>query len=223
MLLSMRLAVVVAMILVGLRMDGPAALTADSSRPAVVVSAIGRIGPLRVDRSTSADISRYVGAPTFTGKGTPAANFRPFAPSFVALGYQCSRRWVDTRGINPGGVRATHVWCRTVYFLSARTGKLAGFWTDSPTFRTPNGSRPGMRQATADRLERSHAYAHALTGISLSGRDANLFIENAGCKLATPGGDPQRTPCLGGYVRSLIIEGRHPAGLLEDAFPNWNR
>jgi hypothetical protein len=80
-----------------------------------------------------------------------------------------------------------------------------------------------MRQATADRLERSHAYSHALTGISLSGRDASLFIENAGCKLATPGGDPHRTPCLGGYIRSLIIEGRHPVGLLEDAFPNWNR
>jgi hypothetical protein len=223
MLRRMRLALVVGMILVGLGVGGSAAFTAATSRPAVVVSAIGRIGPLRLDSSTSTDIRRYIGAPMFAGTGAPAANLRPLATSFVAFGYQCSRRWADTRGINPGGVRATHVWCQTVYFLSAKTGKLDGFWTDSPAFRTPSGSRPGMRQAIADRLERSHAYAHALTGISLTRRGTNLFIENVGCRPATPGGDPQRTPCLGGYVRSLIIEGRHPVGLLEDGFPNWNR
>ena len=128
----------------------------------------------------------------------------------------------DTRGINPGGTRPTHVWCRTVYFVSLSTHRLASFWTDSPSFRTVNGSHPGMRQRIADGLERHHAYGHALTGISDSTRSADLFIENIGCKSARPGGDPERTPCLGGHVRSLIVEGRHPVGLLRDLFPTWN-
>lgn len=216
----MRVVLLVAVILVGLGVGGSVGA---ATQPAGVVSAVGRVGPLRIDRSTSTDVRRYVGVPMFVGKGTPSANFRAFAPSFVALGYQCSRRWADTRGINPGGARATHVWCRTVYFLSATTGMLAGFWTDSPRFRTQRGSRPEMRQATADHLERAHAHGGALTGISLSEHVRHLVIENIGCKRSAPGGDPQRTPCLGGHVRSLIVEGLHPVGLLEDGFPNWNR
>jgi hypothetical protein len=145
------------------------------------------------------------------------------AATFEAFGYGCSRRWADTKGINPGGTRPTHVWCRTVYFVNLKTLRFAGFWTDSPSFRTVNGSYPGLSQRAADRLERRHAYAHALTGISFDTRAAELVIENVGCKPATPGGDPERTPCLGGYVRSLIVEGHHPVGLLEDGFPNWNR
>jgi hypothetical protein len=79
-----------------------------------------------------------------------------------------------------------------------------------------------MPQRIADGLERQHAYVHALTGISYRTRSADLFIENSGCKPTSPGGDPERTPCLGGHVRSLIVEGRHPVGLLRDAFPSWN-
>jgi hypothetical protein len=99
---------------------------------------------------------------------------------------------------------------------------LSSFWTDSPVFRTVNGSHPGMAQRIADGLERHHAYVHALTGISYTTRRADLFIENIGCKSARPGGDPERTPCLGGHVRSLIVEGHHPVGLLRDVFPSWN-
>jgi hypothetical protein len=99
---------------------------------------------------------------------------------------------------------------------------LASFWTDSPTFRTVKGSRPGMPQRIADGLEGHHAHTHALTGISYSTRSADLFIENIGCKSARRGGDPERTPCLGGHVRSLIVEGHRPVGLLRDVFPSWN-
>jgi hypothetical protein len=109
------------------------------------------------------------------------------------------------------------MWCRTIYFVSPRTGKLAGFWTDSTLFRTDKGSRPGMRQGTADRLEGAHPYVHALTGIGRSTRRATLFIENTGCK---PGPNLNTSPCLGGVVRNLILEGRHHVGLLEDGIPH---
>jgi hypothetical protein len=107
--------------------------------------------------------------------------------------------------------------CRTIYFVNPKTGKLAGFWTDSPDFRTDKGTRPGMRQGVADRLEGAHAHVHALTGIDLSTRRASLFVENRGCK---PGPNPNTSPCLGGVVRNLILEGRHPVGLLEDGVPD---
>ena len=109
-----------------------------------------------------------------------------------------------------------------MYFVSVKTHKFASFWTDSPTFRTVNGSHPGMAQRLADRLEGRHAFAHALTGISYRTRSADLFIENIGCRSTKAGGDPERTPCLGGRVRSLIVEGHHRVGLLSDAFPSWN-
>jgi hypothetical protein len=189
-----------------------------TSRPATTVSATGSVGALKVDRSRPAEIRRLAGRPSFQGQGRTA-----LGPAFEALGYGCSRRWADTKGINPGGRRLTHVWCRTVYFVSLGTHTLASFWTDSPTFRTVNGSHPGMPQRIADRLERQHAYVHALTGIGYSAPSADLFIESIGCKSARPGGDPERTPCLGGHVRSLIVEGHHPVGLLRDLFPSWNR
>jgi hypothetical protein len=191
--------------------------SAPSARAGNTVSAGGSVGALLVDRSRPADIRRLAGPPAFQGRGRTA-----LGPAFEALGYGCSRRWADTQGINPGGARPTHVWCRTVYFVNLSTHRLASFWSDSPSFRTVNGSHPGMTQRVADGLERHHAYVHALTGISYSTRSADLFIENIGCKSARPGGDPERTPCLGGHVRSLIVEGRHPVGLLRDLFLSWN-
>ena len=174
------------------------------SRAGTVVSPTGRIGSLRIDRSTAADVRRIAGAPAFTGKGAPAMSGGSIVSSYQALGYACSRRSQHTR-------------CRTVYFVDARTGRLAGFWTDSPGFRTDKGSRPGMRERVADRLEGAHPHVAALTGIDRATRAANLFVENAGCK---PGPSLNTSPCLGGRVRSLILEGRrHPVGLLEDAFP----
>jgi hypothetical protein len=109
------------------------------------------------------------------------------------------------------------VWCGTLYLVNPKTGKLAGFWTDSTAFRTVKGSRPGMRQSDADRLEGAHAHIHALTGIDHRTPTANLFIENAGCEAGT---NLNASPCLGGQVTDLILEsGRHPVGLLEDAIP----
>ena len=104
-----------------------------------------------------------------------------------------------------------------MFFLDPKTGKLAGFWTNSRQFETDKGIEPGMRQDLADRLQGTHAYVGALTGINVETPSATLFIENRGCK---PGRSLNASPCLGGRVRALIIEGRHSIGLLEDAIPN---
>ena len=182
-----------------------------------IVSPAGRVGGLRIDRSTPADVRRFAGPPAFAGRGTTSANFADILPSYEALGYGCSRQRTRSLGLDPGGARPTHTWCRTVYFVNPKTGKLGGFWTYSTAFRTIKGSRPGMRQEEADRREGAHPYIHALTGINRGTRTANLFIENAGCK---PGANLNASPCLGGHVTDLILEdARHPVGLLEDAIP----
>jgi hypothetical protein len=183
----------------------------------VVLSPTGRVGVLRIDKSTPADIRRFAGTPAVAGRGTTTANFAPFLPSYEAVEYECSRRRSHAHGLDPGGARAARIWCRTVYFVNPKTGKFAGFWTDSSEFRTEKESRPGLRQAVVDRIEGARPYVNALTGIDLSTRTATLFIENRGCK---PGANLNSSLCLGGVVRDLILEGRHPVGLLEDGVPN---
>jgi hypothetical protein len=179
-----------------------------------VVSTRGRIGRLRLDVSTAADIRSALGTPPFAGTGSPS---RGFGRPYRALGYECSRRRSATFALDPGGARPAHRWCRTVYFLAASTGRLAGFWTDSPAIQTEAGTRPGIDQVLADQLEGAHPHVEALTGISQRTRATSLFIENVGC---TPGPNLNSSPCLGGRVRALILEGQHPVGLLEDAIPN---
>jgi len=176
-----------------------------------VVSPAGRVGQLQIDQSTPAEIRRFAGAPAFAGRGRTNALFASGLRWYRALGYGCSRS--QSVGFDPGGAQPTHMRCRTIYFVNPRTGKFAAFWTDSTAFRTVKGSRAGMRQAMADRLEGAHARVGALTGISRSRGTGTLFIENIGC---TPVGNPNTSPCLGGVVRDLIVEGKHPIGLLED-------
>jgi len=174
-----------------------------------VVSAAGRIGPLRVDRSRAGAIRRYAGTPMFAGSGRPGSGMG--LRSFKALGYRCAPRRADGRGINPGGVRKTHVWCRTVFFLNARTGRLAGFWTDSPIFRTAKAIRPEMRQATAgpvcpcprlrpcpDRHLRRHAHSE------LVHREHRLQTQDS---RRQPGNDPV---CRG--LRQIADRRRSPPG-----------
>jgi hypothetical protein len=177
------------------------------------------VGELRIDHSTAADIRRFAGAPSFAGKGITTVGFSDILPSYEAFGYACSRQRSQSFRFDPGGARPTHMWCQTVYFVNPKTGRFAGFWTDSPRFRTVKGSRPRMGQREADRLEGAHPYIHLLTGIDRQTPTAALFIENRGCKA---GVNLNESPCLGGQVTDLVLESaRQPVGLLEDGFPSW--
>jgi hypothetical protein len=177
------------------------------------VSPAGRIADLWIGRSTIRGIRRQIGTPDYVGRGKASANF---GQVYQAVAYACSLRAGGT-GLDPGGAHPSHRRCRTVFFLDPKTGKLAGLWTDSKHFQTDKGVEPGMSQDVADRLQGTHPHVGALTGINVATPAATLFIENSGCK---PGGNLNAGPCLGGHVRALIIEGRHPIGLLEDAIPN---
>ena len=183
-----------------------AAAAAAPSGGAGVVAATGAIGPLRVDVSTRAAIVAFAGSPAAAVTGSFEASFAGYPKHFLALGYGCSR----TRhvGPDPGAYEPAHVYCRTIYYLNPQTSRLAGFWTDSPAFRTPRGTRPGMTEAEVVRLERRKARPGAFPGIERATRRATLLI-GTGCRHVSG------NVCSGGSVAALLLESRHhPVGLL---------
>ena len=111
------------------------------SHEATIVSPAGRIGKLRLDSSTAADVRRAAGVPSFAGEvqGYP----------FRVVGYACQGRSLRGEGFDLGGDRSGHTWCRTVYFVDRRTHRLAGLWTD----REPRTSQACPVRKAHDGLE----------------------------------------------------------------------
>src|SRR2546423_15715650 len=89
-------------------------------RPAAVLTQTGRIGPLRMDVSTGADVIAFAGRPDAErpGRYSGAAPYR-------ALGYDCSKK----RGY--GWALGDRTWCKTVVLVHPRTGRLGELYTAS--------------------------------------------------------------------------------------------
>ena len=89
----------------------------------------GRIGPLRIDASTDADVRRFAGKPDKVE--------REVMPRIRAhtLIYRCGRK------------------CETDYSINDKTGRLSDYWTGSSRFETKRGSHVGMSATRAARLE----------------------------------------------------------------------
>jgi len=172
------------------------------------LNADGYVGPLRLDHSSAADIRRFAGAPEFDGTGSFATTLAGYPATYLALGYGCSAT-LASAGRDPGGDRPAHLYCHTVYYLSPRTHALAAVWTDSPAFRTSEGTRPGMNEQTALRLERSE-----ITGIIRTAGAANLAL-GAPCTTWVANTPHTSSSCGRDRVSALALESRiHPVGLL---------
>src|SRR6266567_2596597 len=80
----------------------------------ILVTATGRVGPLRIDASDRADVIAFVGMPESERRGwyLPTAHFD-------ALGYGC-------RGQRATGRLGSPI-CQTVFYLDSRSGKLELF------------------------------------------------------------------------------------------------
>jgi hypothetical protein len=106
-----------------------------------VVHPDGRIGGLRIDVSTDADVRHFAGKPDkveIEREGGIRAH---------SLIYRCGRK------------------CETSYSINDKTGKLSDYWTSSPRFKTEHGSYVGMSAARAARLE--HKKPHPGCGFPL--------------------------------------------------------
>jgi hypothetical protein len=183
----MRRAVVLAIVLPAVGCSSSHAL------PAAVLSQSGRIGPLRMDVSTRADVIAFMGHPDAERQG----RYSMFAP-YRALGYECSKK------PDYGFPLARSTSCKTVFFVNRRTRRLGNFYTESSRFSERHGVRIGMRTAKAEHLLQRLAYLGCEEDIHLGGR--------VGLTVAFTGGRTQtlRNSALhliGGHVYAFALHG----------------
>src|SRR4051812_14335920 len=100
-----------------------------------VVTRNGRVGPLRVGRSATANVRRFAGRPTQISSGTGEGGV-----AVISWRYRC------------GGA------CHTRFFFDAR-GRLQNFIPGSRRYHTANGTRVGDDRETAEDLEGKDASA----------------------------------------------------------------
>ena len=145
-----------------------------------MVNATGAVGPLHIDRSTPAEIEAFAGPPEYTGAGRFRPLIREFPP-FIAFGYGCHHvrvggiqtMSVDRSSGTPGD---SHVDCRTVYWVNRKTGRLAGFSTNSRRFHTPAGVRAGTSLAEAKRREHRPTLMDNPPALNVETANADLLI-----------------------------------------------
>ena len=171
-----------------------------------VVISPGKIGPLRMDRSTLADVIAFAGRPD-AERGS-AAGIGPGIPRFRALGYDCSTKPNDSAFplVTPPN-RSAGPYCRTVFWINRRTGKLGDFYTVSALYTEAHGVRIGTATAKAERLVHKLAYVGCEENIYLGpgGRDLTIAFE---------GGSPHKLRgstglhLVGGDVYAFALHGR---------------
>jgi hypothetical protein len=154
----------------------------------------GHIGPLHVDRSNRTAVIRYAGTPDAERSGQP----RGYSP-YRALGYECTRkrRSNDTLQIVYRGP-----YCRTVFFLDGKTGKLEDFYTASGEYSESHGIRVGTTQAVAERLLHQRLSIGCLAALRLDSRKAHLSMEFTG-------GTEKGTSIKDAHVSDFALHGIH--------------
>jgi hypothetical protein len=168
-----------------------------SPMPATVVTSGGRIGSLRLDASDKEAVLASAGQPQVdqTSPGVTSG--------WEALGYGCGPKATVAPLVAPAGSAGPY--CRTVYYLNARTGKIGTFFTSEPSFRDAHGVSVGMRTAKAARLEHAPALSGCLQGIGVSGSRATLHIIISGGHSHRSG---NRLSVRGGRVGALVLHSR---------------
>lgn len=163
----------------------------------IAVSASGRIGPLRIDRSGRVDIVRFAGRPDAEREGSAFG-----APPYDAIGYGC--RATPSKRAFPL-VYGTEPSCRTVFWVDRRSGTLEDFFTSDPRYVEKHGIRVGTTSEQGGR--RLHRRL-------ILGCEENMYVAGAGGDLtiAFEGGTAKRTsgPLVvhGARVFALVLHSR---------------
>jgi hypothetical protein len=161
----------------------------------------GHIGPLRVDRSDRAAVVRYAGKPDAERSDDPIG----YSP-YRALGYDCTTRRSDAT------VQIVYrgPYCRTVFFLDGKTGKLENFFTASRDYSESHGIRVGTSQAVAERLLHLRLHVGCLAALRLQSRAASLSMEFSG-------GTEKGLSIKGAHVDAFVLHGKqeHDYGVFD--------
>jgi hypothetical protein len=127
-----------------------------------------------MDVSTRADVIGFAGRPDAERPGRYSI-YNPYR----ALGYDCSAKR------DSGWPLANRIWCKTVFFVNRRTGRLGDFYTESSRYYERDGVHIGTPSAKAERLVHRFVYvgceqdihlgaAHGLTVAFDGGRARRL-------------------------------------------------
>ena len=129
----------------------------------IVVSATGRIGPLRVDKSDRADVISFAGRPESEGLGRYVDY-----PPFDALGYGCRAK----RATNEAGIPR----CKTVFYFDSRSGELELLYTEDNRYVDAHGVHAGTRTPAAERQLHRRAFEGCFSGFRFETRTGFLVM-----------------------------------------------
>ena len=129
----------------------------------IVVSATGRIGPLRVDESDRAAVISFAGGPESERHG----RYVDFPP-FDALGYGCrGKKATDEAGIPR---------CKTVFYFDSRSGELELLYTEDNRYVEAHGVHAGTRTLAAERQLHRRAFEGCFSGFRFETRTGFLVM-----------------------------------------------
>jgi hypothetical protein len=166
---------------------------------AATITAAGRIGDVRIDHSGRAAIVAYAGEPEVdetVGGGSPEGGWE-------SLGYHCSSTYGQVPFTASAG--AAGPYCRTVYYLSPKTGRLATFFTSMASFVDGHGVSVGTRTAKAARREGAPALGGCGEGIWLRTPSVFFHLVIGGGRLHQHG---HRLLVRGGRVTAIVLHSR---------------
>jgi len=165
-----------------------------TSRSYVVSVADARIGPLQLDVSDRAAVVAFAGKPQLEARG-----HMPLAAPYDALGYGCSRR------TPPGSfpLAPEKPFCRTIFWINERTGRLETFFTGDPRYAETHGTRVGTATAVAERLLHKRLLVGCEENLYFTSTRAYLTIAFAGGRYRLPS-----RHVVGGHVVALVLHSR---------------
>jgi hypothetical protein len=132
--MDMRWALPLALLLV------PAGAACGEGHRSAVISADGRIGALRMDRSDRGDVIRFAGRPDVERRGVEYDS-----TPYLAIGYVCSAEANDDAFpvLKTLATSRKRPYCKTVFWINLLTGRLGDFFTASARFSESRGVRIG--------------------------------------------------------------------------------
>lgn len=175
---------------------------------AALVTPTGHVGPLRIDRSTRAQIIHYAGTPATEVQGSQV----PELP-YDELGYHCRKHTAADNGAQTGPfhVPVGTMLCRTAYFINTTTGKLVTFFTSTKNFVTNTGVRVGTTTARAERRLGKRLISGCGESFYLGSSPAMLIVADSGGHGVQPD-----QHVVGGHIAALVLHSRrHDVGFFD--------
>jgi hypothetical protein len=151
------------------------------------VTVSGQIGPLRLHRSTRAEVIAFAGVPDSEQKAT--------IYNVEEMGYHCSTLYGQPD-------------CKTIFYISLSSGKLIEFSTASANYTALGGIHIGTSTRRAEQVAHARATSGCLDAIYVLNPRAKitftLMIEGGH---GTPGGVNTTSHVVGGHIESIVLDG----------------